>query len=74
MEAINKLRAMQRWYDMQSEGMNFNFKSIKGMEKAFDYSIENNLEFIDNDFLFSADFTDNERAKHIKNILKFQSI
>jgi hypothetical protein len=74
MEAINKLRAMQRWFDMQDEGMNFKFKSVKGMEDAFDYSVENNLEFIDEDYLFSADFTDNERAKHIKNILKFQSI
>ena len=74
MEAINKLRAMQRWYDMQSEGMNFNFNSLKGMEKAFDYSIKNHLEFIDNDYLFSAITDDNERAKHITQINKFQRL
>ena len=73
MEAINKLRAMQRWYDMQSEYMNFAFKSLKGMEKAFDYSIEHDLEFIDDDYLFSDNFTESERVKHIKSILKFQS-
>ena len=74
MEAINKLRAMQRWFDMQSEGMNFEFKSLKGMEKAFDYSIEHNLEFIDNGYLFSANITEKERTIHIKAIKKLQSI
>lgn len=74
MEAINKLRIMQSWYDSQSEGMNFEFKSLKGMEMAFDYSIENNLEFIDNDYFFNIDITEKERTKHIKAINKFQKL
>ena len=64
---------MQRWFDMQNEGMNFEFKSLKGMEKAFDYSIANNLEFIDNDYLFDT-FEIEERNAHIKQIIKFQKL
>lgn len=74
MEAINKLRRMQSWYDSQSEGMNFEFKSLKGMEMAFDYSIENNLEFIDNDYFFNIDMTEKEKINHIKAINKFQQL
>ena len=73
MTTVNKLRAMQRWFDMQNEGMNFEFKSLKGMEKAFDYSIANNLEFIDNDYLFD-NFEREERNAHIKQIIKFQKL
>jgi uncharacterized lipoprotein YehR (DUF1307 family) len=72
MEAINKLRAMQRWFDLQSEGMNFAFNSLQGMEKAFDYAKENNLEFIDNDYFYNIDISELEKAKHIKAINKFQ--
>jgi hypothetical protein len=74
MEAINKLRAMHNWYDMQCEHMNFEFKSLKGMEKAFDYAANNNLSFIDNDYLYNEIENNEEREKHILNIKKFQNI
>jgi hypothetical protein len=74
MEAIKKLRAMQRWFDMQSEGMNFKFNSLKGMEEAFDYAKENYLEFIDDDYFCNIDMTEKEKTNHIKAINKFQKI
>jgi hypothetical protein len=74
MEAINKLRAMKQWFDMQSEYMNFGFKSLKGMEQAFDYSIKHGLEFIDNDYFNTIDMPQSEKNKHIKAINKLQNI
>jgi hypothetical protein len=74
METIDKLRAMHSWYDMQSESMNYQFKSIKGMEMAFDYAIKNNLEFIDNDYLISGIFSNDEIKTHIQKIKKFQNL
>lgn len=54
MEAIDKLRIMVNWLDNQSELLNSCFNSIKGLEKAYDYAIDNNLEFIDNDYTCST--------------------
>lgn len=70
MEAINKLRAMQRWFDMQCEYFNDQFKTLKQMEQVFDYSTNNNLEFMDNDYLFSGEITEEEKNKALKFLKK----
>lgn len=71
--AIEKLRTIQRWCDWQNEYINEKFKSVKGIEKAFDYAQKNNLEFIDDEYLW-AECTEDERTIHINNIKKFQNI
>ena len=73
MEAIDKLRIMVNWLDNQSELLNSCFNSIKGLEKAYDYAIDNNLEFIDNDYLYS-NFEGKELELHIKEISKLQKL
>jgi hypothetical protein len=73
MNAIEKLRAMANWASWQSEAINYEFKSIKGIEKAYDYAQKNNLEFIDNDYLYN-EVEEEERKKHIDNINIFMKI
>jgi|688.fasta_scaffold806239_2 hypothetical protein len=73
MQAIEKLRAINNWAEWQNEGVNQQFKSIKGLEMAFDYAQKNNLEFIDNDYLY-YEVEEEERKKHIDNINKFMKI
>lgn len=41
--AIDKLRQMVVYYDQQNEHINVRFKSIKDLEKAFDYEVKNNV-------------------------------
>jgi hypothetical protein len=73
MNAIEKLRAINTWANWQSEAINYEFKSIKGIEKAYNYAQKNNLEFIDNDYLYSQ-VEEDERQAHIDNINKFMKI
>ena len=73
MEAIEKLRNIINWYDFQSEYINEQFKSIKGLEMAYDYAQKNDLEFIDDDYIYS-EVEEGERPKHIQNINKFKKI
>jgi hypothetical protein len=73
MQAIEKLRAINNWMNWQCEYINYEFKSIKGIEKAYDYAQKNNLEFIDNDYLYN-ECEEEERKKHINNINKFMQI
>jgi uncharacterized lipoprotein YehR (DUF1307 family) len=73
MEAIDKLRAMTNWLDWQQEHINQKFKSIKGMELAFDYAGKHNIEFIDTDYLFN-NFEGQELKSHIAAINKFYNI
>ncbi len=64
---------MANWASWQSEAINYEFKSIKGIEKAYDYAQKNNLEFIDNDYLYN-EVEEEERKKHIDNINIFMKI
>jgi hypothetical protein len=73
MNAIEKLRAIASWADWQSEAINYEFKSIKGIEKAYNYAQKNNLEFIDNDYLYN-ECEEEERQAHIDNLNKFMQI
>ncbi len=70
MEAIDKLRKMVDFFNEQMESENSSFKSIKGLEKAYDYAMANNLEYIDYDYLYEP----TEELKHLKAISKFQKL
>ena len=73
MDAIDKLRIMQNWFDMQSEYFNQQFKSIKQLEQIFDYAQANKLEFMDNDYLFSHNLEEEERKEALKFIRKIKN-
>lgn len=64
---------MANWASWQSEAINYEFKSIKGIEKAYNYAKKHNLEFIDNDYLYN-ECEEEDREKHIDNINKFMKI
>lgn len=73
MQAIDKLRIMQSWFDYQSEAFNMLFTSLKQLEQVFDYAQKNSLEFMDSDYLNSDNVTEEERKqanKFLKQILK----
>ena len=72
MEAIEKLRAMQNWFDLQSEYFNQQFKTIKQLEQIYDYAQANSLEFMDNDYLFSDNLEEEERKTALKFIEKIK--
>jgi hypothetical protein len=73
MNAIDKLREITNWCNWQNEYINQNFKSIKGIEQAFNYAREHDLEFIDNDYLLD-NFEGKELETHLKAIKKFQKL
>lgn len=72
MNGINKLRAMQRWFDMHDEHFNDQFNTVKQLEQLFDYSIKNNLDFMDEVYLFSNEIMAIERKKALKFINKIK--
>lgn len=70
MEAIEKLRQMTEWFNLQSEYFNQRFKTVEQLEKVYDYAKKNNLEFLDDDYLYSGEIEEQERVKVIKFIDK----
>lgn len=73
MEGINKLRAMTMWYNEQSEYITDGL-SFKQLEKIFDYSVINDLAYVDNDYLYSGEVTEKERIKYYKFLTKLKGI
>ncbi len=73
MNGIDKLRRIVDWANSQSEYVNEKFKTIKGLEKAFDYATANNLEFIDDDYLLD-NCTEEEIKKHEYQLNKFTQL
>jgi hypothetical protein len=65
MEAIEKLRNIVEWANLQSEHFNYSVKSLKAFELLHDYAQKNNLAFIDDDYLYN-ECTEEERAKFYK--------
>jgi len=61
---IEKLRDIAHWSNYQNEGFNFKFKSISDIEKAFDYCVENDIEFLDDLSFFDRE----ERLKIEKEL------
>lgn len=49
--AIQKMRNIVAWANYQNEGFNDRFKTIKQIEKAYDFCIENDFEFLDSDYI-----------------------
>lgn len=70
MVAIDKIRRMHIWFDHQSEYFNDQFKTINQLEAVFNYAQEHNLEFMDNDYLFSDYIEPKEREAALKFISK----
>lgn len=68
MEGINKLRAMNDWFNNQTESLTDDL-SFRDLVKLFDYSVKNELPYMDNDFLYSGEVTEEEQKKHY-NLLK----
>jgi hypothetical protein len=65
MEGINKLRAMTEWFNSQSEYLTDGM-SFKQLERIFDYSVKNELQYMDEDYLFSDNIDIKDREKAIK--------
>ena len=51
MSAIQKMRNIVSWANYQNEGLNLQFTSIEQIEKAYDFCIENNFEFLDSEYI-----------------------
>jgi hypothetical protein len=63
---IDKLRIIVNWANYQNEGFNDRFKSISDIEKAYDYCVENDIEFLDE----LQHYLDKEERLKIVNDLK----
>lgn len=53
MEAIDKLRSIVNWANSQCEHLNYQFKSIKDIEKSYDFCKANNIEFLDSNYIIN---------------------
>jgi hypothetical protein len=72
MEAIEKMRSIVNWANNQSEYLNYKFKTIQQIEKAYNYADKNNLSFLDDDYLYSEcdEKTRVNALKFIQNLTK----
>ena len=74
MIAIEKLRAMTNWYGWQNEGLTDGLTHVFQLELLYDYAKENELEFIDDEYLLSGELTKEEvnkalaYKKHIRSL------
>lgn len=55
LSSVDKMRIIVNWINYQNEHFNERFKSISDIEKAYDYCVTNNLEFLD--YLEKEDYT-----------------
>lgn len=69
MEAIDKMRQMVEWFNMQSEYFNLQFKNIKQLEQIYDYAKKKGFEFLDDDYIY-AELTEDERVNYYKFLHK----
>lgn len=68
-EAIDKLRNMVNWFNYQSEHFAQQFKSVKQLEKVYDFAMKKGYEFMDDDYVYS-ELTEEERIECLKFIYK----
>ncbi len=68
MSAIDKLRTIGVWTNFHDESFNQKFNEIASFEKLYDYAKENNLEFMDDAYLFSGELEKEEIEKAIEFI------
>lgn len=72
MTAIEKMRKIVNWADWQNESFNDRFKTIKDLEKAYDYCNKKDIEFLDN--IHSYDFEEQEITEirsELNKLLKY---
>lgn len=69
MDAIDKVRLMANWFDFQSEHFNQRIKTVNDIEKVYDYAVANDLEFMDEDYLF-GELEEKERDRHMNVVNK----
>lgn len=62
---------MNDWFNNQTESLTDDL-SFRDLEKLFDYSVKNNLPYIDDDYLYSGEVTEEERIKALKFISKLR--
>lgn len=65
MIAIEKLRAMTDWYNWQNECLTDGLTTISQLERMYDYAKANDLEFIDDDYLFGNCEEEEARAAQL---------
>lgn len=62
--SANKLRSIVSWLDYQNEDLNYKFRSISDIEKAFDYCRKSqDVEFLDNQGLSILTRVEKEMVK-----------
>ena len=64
--SIDKMRNVVNWADYQAEYFNERFKSISDIEKAYDYCMNNDIEFLDDQMLNGLE--DEEYDKVLKEV------
>lgn len=64
--SIDKMRNVVNWADYQAEYFNDRFKSISDIEKAYDYCMNNGIEFLDAQML--NELEDEEYNKVVKEV------
>jgi len=70
--SINKMRNVVNWADYQSEYFNDRFKSISDIEKAYDYCMNNNIEFLDTQMLNELEYEEyNKVVKEVTELLGY---
>jgi hypothetical protein len=74
MIAIEKLRAMTNWFNYQNEGLTDGLTHVFQLELLYDYAKENELEFIDDEYLWSDNVTKEERQNALAHKDKVRSL
>lgn len=55
---------MTGWYNWQNEGLTDGLTTISQLERMYDYAKANDLEFIDDDYLFGNCEEEEQRIVH----------
>ena len=55
-----KLKRMLKWLDYQNQFFNDQFQNIAQLEMLYDYSVNNDIEFLDAEYLMSDNITEEE--------------
>jgi hypothetical protein len=70
--SINKMRNIVNWADYQAEYFNDKFKSISDIEKAFDYCVKNDIEFLDDQMMNKLEEEEYDKVvKEVKELLGY---
>lgn len=73
--AIEKIRTISNWSDSQDEGFNLKIKTIADWEKLYEFSVQNEIGYVDWDGLYNHTDTSEEctqLADHIEKMLGYK--